>query len=75
MHKYIKRGTIPIIVSHYFIITVDSDQDCTKERPEGNSVGHVSRRFVEFTVVAAADGRTVCSDGFDISLPVQRVGS
>ena len=73
--KYINCGTIPISESRCFDNTVNSHQDCTEERPEGNSLGHVSFRFVEFTVVAAAGGRIVFSDGFDISLPVQRVGS
>ena len=75
VQKYIICGTIPIMQSHAFDNTVDSHEDCTEERPEGNSVGHVSHSFVEFTVVAAAGGRIVFSDGFDISLPVERVGS
>ena len=75
VQKHINCGTISINESRYFDISVDSHQDCTEERPEGNSVGHVSRRFVEFTVVAAGGRRTVFSDGFDISVPVERVGS
>ena len=75
VQKYITCGTISISESRFFDNTIDSHQDCTEERPEGNSLGHVSRRFVEFTVVAASDGRIVFSDGFNISVPVERVGS
>ena len=73
--KYITCGTIPIIESRSFDSTVHIHQDCTEERPEGNGVGHVSHSFVEFTLVAAGGGRTVFSDGFDISVPLERVGS
>ena len=75
VQKHINCGTTSISESRSFDNTVDSHQDCAEERPEGNIVGHVRRRFIEFTVVAAGGGRIACSDGFDISLPVQRVGS
>ena len=75
VQKHINCGTTSIIKSRSFDNTVNSHENCTKERPEDNSVGHVIRRFVEFTVVATDGRRTVFSDGFDIFLPVQRVGS